>query len=78
MSGVALSSTVTVTVPLASASIYLEYRELRTDLTDVNSVAQTSEIEALLGIVDERNPLAVGVLAALRKRRAAAQDGGGE
>lgn len=63
---VALSSTVTVTVPLASASIYMEYRELRTDLTDVNSVAQTSEIEALLGIVDERNPLAVGVLAALR------------
>ena len=63
---VALSTSVTATVPLATASLYLEYRELRTDLTDVLAVAQTSEITALLGRADERNPLAVGVLAALR------------
>ena len=42
------------------AKIYIGYRELRTDLQDVKTIADSTGIVALLGIVDERNPLAVG------------------
>jgi len=42
------------------AQMYIGYRELRTDLQDVKVLDNTDAIEALLGTVDERNPLAVG------------------
>jgi len=42
------------------AKIYVGYRELRTDLQDVKVLDNSDAIEALLGTVDERNPLAVG------------------
>lgn len=48
-------------------SVYATYRALRTDLSsDINTVSSTDEITAKLGVIDERNPLAVGVSVAFQ------------
>lgn len=48
-----------------SAKIYIEYRALRTDLASLITINNTDEINAKLGTIDERNPLAVGAYTAL-------------
>ncbi|RLI86690.1 MAG: hypothetical protein DRP01_03730, partial [Archaeoglobales archaeon] len=42
------------------AEIYIGYRELRTDLQDVQTLDDSSAITGVLGKNDERNPLAAG------------------
>ena len=46
------------------AKIYIGYRELRTDLQDINAIS-SDDILGTIGRVDERNPLAVGAQVAL-------------
>ena len=46
------------------AKAYVQYRSLRQDLQELNTVASTDEITANIGRLDERNPLAVGVFVA--------------
>jgi hypothetical protein len=48
------------------AKVYVEYRALRQDLSDLGVVEQTSDITANIGRLDARNPLAVGVFVALQ------------
>ncbi len=57
-----------VTLPVNSvartvtyARVYVAYRALRTDLQNLDSVTDTSEILTKIGRIDSRNPLAVGV-----------------
>jgi hypothetical protein len=47
------------------ASMYVGYREHRTDLQDVQVINSVDTIESTLGRVDERNPLATGVQVAM-------------
>lgn len=47
------------------AKMYLGYRELRTDLQDVQIINSADYIEDTLGRVDERNPLAAAVKVAM-------------
>ena len=46
------------------ANIYVEYTALRTDLQKVTELSNFSEMEALLGKYDARNPLFVGAVVA--------------
>lgn len=48
------------------ADTYIEYRSLRQDLADVGEISDPGLIEATIGAVDERNPLATGVFVALQ------------
>lgn len=45
--------------------IYIGYRELRTNLQSMQTINSSDAIEATLGRVDERNPLATGVFVAM-------------
>lgn len=55
---VPLSSGGTLTKPVSYAEVSIGYRALRKDLTDVQTLESTNDIENVLGRVDERNPLA--------------------
>jgi hypothetical protein len=44
--------------PVCYAEMYVGYRELRLDLTDIHTLDDTGDIETVIGRVDERNPLA--------------------
>lgn len=46
------------------AQIYIAYRSLRQDLQEVGEIESTADILAVLGRIDSRNPLAVGVFVA--------------
>lgn len=48
------------------AKVYVEYRSLRQDLTDLDVVESTADILANIGRLDARNPLAAGVFVALQ------------
>lgn len=48
------------------ANVYIAYRSLRQDLQEVGEIASTDELLAVLGRVDSRNPLSVGVFVALQ------------
>lgn len=48
------------------AKVYEQYRSLRQDLTDLDTVEQTSDITAKIGRLDYRNPLASAVFVALQ------------
>jgi hypothetical protein len=50
--------------PVSFGKIYTEYRALRTDLQNINSVSNLTEMKALMGKLDARNPLFVGALVA--------------
>lgn len=47
-----------VTLPVTRATMYLPYRSLRTDLGSMQTISVYSDIEATLGRIDARNPLA--------------------
>lgn len=51
-------------VPVNYTRMFMEYRSLRQDLASITSV-NSNNLEDTLGIVDERNPLAVGAFIAL-------------
>jgi hypothetical protein len=55
-----------LTIPVHAGDIYFEYKALRQDLADVGSISEETEIESLVGKVDDRNPLAVGLLVTLQ------------
>jgi hypothetical protein len=47
------------------ATVYIAYRSLRQDLADVKTLNGITEIVGQLGLIDARNPLAVGLFVAL-------------
>jgi len=51
--------------PINYAAVYIQYRSLRQDLRNVDTVESETEIVAKIGKVDARNPLAGVTLAAL-------------
>lgn len=61
-----------ITLPVATQGnktvtyglVYMQYISLRQDLQDLNTISSTNEIEASIGRIDARNPLAVGVFVA--------------
>lgn len=67
---IAINGGVTITVPTQGAKtvtyglVYVQYRSLRQDLADLNTILTTNDIEGTLGRIDARNPLAVGVFVA--------------
>lgn len=67
---IAINGGITLTIPTQGAKtvsyglVYVQYRSLRQDLQDLNTIASTLEIEGTLGRIDARNPLAVGVFVA--------------
>ncbi len=61
---------------ISYAKVYIEYRALRTDLSDLGVVASVTEIEATLGRLDARNPLAVGAFVALQNTTSTVQYAG--
>lgn len=72
VTGNALSVAANVTLNVATqgaknvtyAQVYIGYRALRQDLTELNTIASTADIVGTLGRIDARNPLAVGVFVA--------------
>jgi hypothetical protein len=62
--GVTLTVTGQGAKTVSYAKVYVEYRSLRQDLTDLDIVDTTAEIESKIGRLDARNPLAVGVFVA--------------
>lgn len=62
--GVTLTVTGQGAKVVSYAKVYVEYRSLRQDLTDLDIVDTTAEIETKIGRLDARNPLAVGVFVA--------------
>jgi hypothetical protein len=64
--GVTLTVTNQGAKVVSYAKVYIEYRSLRQDLTDLDTVETTDDIEANIGRLDARNPLAVGVFVALQ------------
>jgi len=64
--GVTLTVTGQGAKTVSYAKVYVEYRALRQDLTDLDTVATTDEIESKIGRLDARNPLAVGAFVALQ------------
>lgn len=69
---VKIAGSVTLDVPgqgskaVSYAVVYEAYRALRQDLVDVDTVESTAEIQAKLGRIDARNPLAAGCFVALQ------------
>jgi hypothetical protein len=63
---------VTLTVPgqgikvVSYARVFEQYRSLRQDLIEVDTVESLAEIESKIGRLDSRNPLASGVFVALQ------------
>ena len=57
-----------------AANTYIAYRALRTDLSaGTDEVRKTADITALIGKIDERNPLAVGAFVAFQNSNAKVQ-----
>lgn len=54
-----------VAKPVSFAEVYVAYRSLRQDLADVLTLNGVTEIVGQLGLIDARNPLAVGMFTAL-------------
>jgi hypothetical protein len=52
--------------PVDYAVLYMAYTALRTDLTQLNTVAQESDIIANVGRIDSRNPLGAALFVALQ------------
>lgn len=50
---------------LVAGKVYCGYRALRQDLSEVNTVANTNELQGVLGKIDPDNPLGQGVALAL-------------
>lgn len=61
---------ITLNVPTQGAKTvsyavgYMQYRSLRQDLVELDTLTSTDEIDAKIGRIDARNPLAVGVFVA--------------
>jgi hypothetical protein len=55
-----------VAKPVTYAKVYAQYRSLRQDLQQVDTVSSTDEITTKIGRLDARNPLAVGCFVALQ------------
>lgn len=68
---VKIAGSVNVTVagqgskPVSYAVAYEQYRALRQDLVDLDTIESKSDIEAKIGRIDARNPLAAGAFVAL-------------
>lgn len=54
------------------ARLFVEYRSLRKDLAKLQNITENN-LETILGLVDERNPLAVGVSVALENTTSSIQ-----
>lgn len=52
--------------PVSYAKPYLQYRALRQDLTDLNTVEKTNDITSQIGRLDARNPLGAAAFVALQ------------
>lgn len=64
---VAANGTVTIggtTYPVESADLFVAHRSLRTDLAQVRDINGVTDIVSKLGLIDARNPLAVGAFVA--------------
>ncbi len=57
------------------AKVYMAYRSLRQDLSDIDTVEKTADIESKIGRIDARNPLAVGTFVALQNTTSVVQFG---
>lgn len=55
------------------AQVYEQYRSLRQDITELDTVESLAEITSKLGRIDARNPLAVGVFVAYQNTTTAVQ-----
>ncbi len=52
----------TIETPLLNyAQVYIQYRSLRQDLALVTQINDATQIESLVGLVDERNPMSVAL-----------------
>jgi len=58
---------------IVSCELYVAYRSLRLDLSDVKTLGSVNEITGQLGRIDARNPLAVGVFVALQNTNTTVQ-----
>lgn len=73
-----------VTLPVANqgdhvvsyAQVYEQYRSLRQDISDLDTVESTAEIESKIGRIDARNPLAAGAFVALENTTSVVQFAG--
>lgn len=69
---ISVNGSITLNVPnqglktVSYAKVYVQYRALRQDLQNLDTVTSTNDILAKLGRLDTRNPLAVGVFVALQ------------
>lgn len=69
---IGINGGITLTVPtqglktVTYAKVYVQYRSLRQDLQQVDTVSSEDEIKAKIGRIDARNPLAVGAFVALQ------------
>lgn len=71
--GVQLTVTGQGAKPVEYAKVYIEYRSLRQDLTELDTVESVLEIESKLGRLDARNPLASGAYVALQNTTSVVQ-----
>lgn len=55
------------------AKVYQQYRSLRQDLNTLDSMDDSAELSATLGVLDERNPLYVGAFVALQNTNSPVQ-----
>lgn len=71
--GVTLTVTGQGAKTVSYAKVYVAYRSLRQDLTELDTVDDADAIEAKVGRLDARNPLAVGLFVARQNTTAAVQ-----
>jgi hypothetical protein len=76
---VKIAGGVQITVPnqglkdVSYAIVYEQYRSLRQDLVDLDTIESLADIESKIGRVDARNPLAAGAFVALENTTSAVQ-----
>lgn len=59
--------------PVSYARVYEQYRSLRQDLVDLDTVESEDEIKSKIGRIDARNPLAAGAFVALENTTSVVQ-----
>lgn len=62
-----------VAKPVSFGEVFVGYRSLRQDLAEVKTLKSVTEIVGQLGLIDARNPLAVGMFTALTNSSASIQ-----
>ena len=62
-----------VSLPVNYARVYMQYRSLRQDLAVLGTVESSTDITTNIGLIDERNPLAVACFVALQNTSTAVQ-----